>query len=73
MLRTKLVGIVSLAIMLLVAAAPSDRLADCDMKTIVKGFWCESCKLGMEKSDLASGATYYYCDGCEKASAAEGK
>lgn len=70
MIRNRMLVVLGFAALFL-AAAP--HAADCDLKTIVKGFFCDSCKLGMEKSDLASNASYFYCDACDKSQTQDGK
>jgi hypothetical protein len=39
----------------------------CDIKTVVKGYWCDGCKLGLDKTELTGTAQVLYCESCQKA------
>ncbi|MHC4860176.1 MAG: hypothetical protein ACYTDY_08810 [Planctomycetota bacterium] len=46
---------------------------DCDMKTVIAGYYCEPSDLLLEKKELVSDVTYYECSFCELITKAEGK
>jgi len=45
----------------------------CDMKTVVKGYYCESCSEILDKKALVSDVTYYECSFCGLISKTAGK
>jgi Heavy metal binding domain len=61
-----LVPVVFLGFMAAIAAAPEEDA--CDMKTVVKGFYCEACEEVMMTADLVSDVTYYACPDCDETS-----
>lgn len=40
----------------------------CDMKTVVKGFYCSSCEETLLAKNLVSEVVYYLCTGCDEVS-----
>jgi hypothetical protein len=71
---TKTLPIVALgALLLALAYAEEESSTKCDLKTVVKAFYCDTCDAVLEKKDLVSDVTIYVCEECETVSRTAGR
>jgi len=65
--------IAALGAVFLAWAYAEETTAPCDLKTVIKAFYCETCDAVVEKKDLVSDVTVYVCDDCETISKTAGQ
>jgi hypothetical protein len=61
----KTLAIIALGAVFLAWAYAGESTAKCDLKTVVRAFYCEGCDAVLEKKDLVSDVTVYVCEDCE--------
>ncbi|MBI4878828.1 MAG: hypothetical protein HY812_04090 [Planctomycetes bacterium] len=51
--------------LLLLSVQAATSTEECDMKTVIKAYFCAECDEVYEKKDLISDKEYYFCKDCE--------
>lgn len=69
----KTLAIAAVCAVFLAWAYAEEDTTKCDLKTVVKAFYCENCEAVLEKKDLVSDVTIYVCEDCETASKTGGQ
>jgi len=64
---------VALVLLFIGSVAALEDDGACDMKSVVKGQYCQSCEMILEKEDLGSDIEYFECPECETRSTKAGK
>lgn len=69
----KMLSVTALCAVVLTWAYAEDKKARCDLKTVVKAYYCDNCEIVIEKKDLVSDVTIYVCEDCETISKTAGR
>jgi hypothetical protein len=69
----KMLSIIALGAVFLTWVYAEEKTARCDLKTVVKAFYCETCETVLEKKNLVSDVTIYVCEDCETISRTGGE
>lgn len=69
----KALAIAALGAVFLTWAFAAENTAQCDLKKVVKAFYCDTCESVLEKKDLVSDVTTYVCKDCETVSREAGQ
>jgi len=68
----KTLAIIALGAAFVAWAYAEETTAKCDLKTVIKAFYCDACEAVVEKKDLVSDVTVYVCAECETVSRVAG-